>query len=109
MTAQGFPANVVLELSPERALKAAGNAYPTVLIIATFHPLLQTLGRHDFNIVDWPPPEMISRVVPDCVHKAMKELMQPCRLLPKPKLKSKAHKRPLRLLRIRRRKDSDSE
>ena len=73
-TAQGFPANLVLKMSSKCAFKAAGNAYPVPLIIASLHPLLEAIGLSNIDFATWPPADLLSRSVPTCVGEALAAL-----------------------------------
>ena len=90
MTSMGFPASAVLDLTPAKALKASGNAYPVPLIIATLHPMLEAIGRSGIAMSSWPPSEMISKTVPACVGAVMSALKRPGQKIKKSKAKAKA-------------------
>ena len=66
---QGFPVKVVRHLPADLLVKAAGNAYPTALIIAVLHPALQALGEG--SLAAWPPVDLCMRSVPSSVGKVL--------------------------------------
>ena len=78
---QGFPPDIVFQLSPELAMFAAGNAYPVPLIIATLHPMLHALSLSKVNLASWPPAELLLPGVPDCLDKFTKDSLKKPRLL----------------------------
>jgi site-specific DNA-cytosine methylase len=78
---QGFPPDIVFQLSPELAMFAAGNAYPVPLIIATLHPMLHALSLSKVNLASWPPAELLLPGLPDCLDKFTKDSLKKPRLL----------------------------
>ena len=60
---QGFPTTVALHLTRPMAMKAAGNAYPVPLILATLWPMLRILALSDLDLLAWPPCESLQRSV----------------------------------------------
>ena len=62
LSLQGFPPEVALDLSPASALKAAGNAYPPVLLIVVLHGMLEALAVNpEFDLATWPPATALSK------------------------------------------------
>ena len=86
---QGFPPIVHTWLGSDNlAIKAAGNAYPVPLTLASLHPLVCAIeGR--ITLLKWPPPGLLN------ASTAAKSATGVCRKLrprPKPILKRKRHR-----------------
>ena len=61
---QGLPASLLAWLPAGKAVKASGNAYPVPLIIAVLQPILMAVSSK-ICLPRWPPPEIVSSVLPD--------------------------------------------
>ena len=74
LTLQGLPAETALLLEPSTAFKAAGNAYPVPLIIATLAPMLSALTESSIQLAEWPPQRLLSQKVPEDMQAFVKAL-----------------------------------
>ena len=74
LTLQGLPAETALLLEPSKAVKAAGNAYPMPLIIATLAPMLPALTESSIQLAEWPPQRLLSQKVPEDMQAFVKAL-----------------------------------
>ena len=89
LTLQGFPPDLALWMPTDAVFKAAGNAYPVPLMIATMHPLLKAIkdrigNGFDFNA--W-PDQLQGEVPPECNEIARRLSAAPKRAA-KPKAKA---------------------
>ena len=73
---QGIPVETALLLSPSKAFKAAGNAYPVPLIMATLAPMLSAIAASSTQLADWPPPHMLTKEVPTNMDAFVRALKQ---------------------------------
>ena len=93
---QGFEPSIAIDLRPASAFKAAGNAYPIPLVLATLMPLLQAVADSGMDFRAWPDPSMISRELPQGLDVFRKELKKKPKVLKnevRPMAKSRKRRR----------------
>ena len=74
LTRQGSPP-ITLPLDLEGKTRfAAGNAFPVPVIVAMLRPMLEALSTSGLDLASWPPRNMLSRKVPECVAAAAKQM-----------------------------------
>ena len=86
---QGLPKELHLLLPKGKTVKAAGNAYPVPLIIATLNPMLLALHRSGLDLVNWPPKKMLSDKTPDSLPAATKAFATKGKIVDKKKAMAK--------------------
>ena len=87
---QGFEKELALQLTPSKAFKAAGNAYPVPLMAAALSPMvssiLEAVAKNKFNFVEWPPQRVLKSEVPQDLLQGLQRALL---AKPKPKAASK--------------------
>jgi hypothetical protein len=66
-----------------KAVKAAGNAYPRELIVATLQPILEALANSKVDLASWPPSDILCTEIPEGLEQFTKALMAKGRVIDK--------------------------
>ena len=103
---QGIPPAVRKYLSPEKALQAAGNAFPVPFIIATLHPMLCAVATELGQLPKWDASSTeSSNVCMDQLEKFLAAVRKPGRIIDHTKIQATKDQAPTRARALKRKRD----